>query len=62
MQDRRTVLVLDSSEPRNRFTAHSHGIFAQDGQPGSDLLKTAKSQLLNYPIAKFLSKTVSSSN
>jgi thioredoxin reductase len=56
---RRSVLVLDSGEPRNRYTAHSHGIFALDGQPGSDLLKTAKSQLLNYPTVKLLSKKVS---
>lgn len=56
---RRDVLVLDGGEPRNRYAAHSHGVFALDGQPGSELLKTAKSQLLEYPTAKFLSKRVS---
>ena len=56
---RRDVLVLDGGEPRNRFSAHSHGVFALDEQPGSELLKTAKSQLLVYPTARFLSKKVS---
>lgn len=56
---RRDVLVIDSGEPRNRFSAHSHGVFALDGQPGSELLATAKSQLLMYPTARFLSRKVS---
>jgi thioredoxin reductase len=55
---RREVLVLDSGEPRNRYSAHSHGVFALDGQPGVDLIKTARSQLLAYPTAKFLTKRV----
>ena len=56
---RRNVLVLDGGEPRNRFSAHSRGVFALDGQPGSELLKTAKCQFLVYPTARFLSKKVS---
>ena len=56
---RRDVLVVDGGEPRNRFSAHSRGVFALDGQPGSELLKTAKSQLLLYPSARFLSKKAS---
>ncbi|HVH15343.1 MAG TPA: NAD(P)/FAD-dependent oxidoreductase [Candidatus Angelobacter sp.] len=56
---RRDVLVIDSGEPRNRYSAHSHGVFALDGQPGSELLATAKSQLLKYPTARFVSKKAS---
>ena len=56
---RRDVLVIDGGEPRNRFSAHSRGVFALDGQPGSELLATAKSQLLMYPTAKFVSKKAS---
>jgi thioredoxin reductase len=28
---RKSVCVLDTGEPRNRFAAESHGFFAQDG-------------------------------
>lgn len=56
---RRRVLVFDNGEPRNRFSTHSHGVFALDGQAGSELLKTAKSQLLTYPTARFEAKKVS---
>ena len=52
-------MVIDSGEPRNRFSAHSHGVFALDGQPGSELLATAKSQLLKYHTARFVSKKAS---
>jgi thioredoxin reductase len=51
---RRNVLVLDSEEPRNTYSSHSHGVFALDGRPGSELLKLGRSQLLEYPTAKFL--------
>lgn len=53
---RRNVLVLDSGEPRNRYTSHSHGVFALDGQPGSELLEVGRSQLLEYPTATLLHK------
>ena len=56
---RRQVLVLDGGEPRNRFSAHSHGVFALDGKPGLELLSVAKAQLLTYPTAKFLSTKAS---
>lgn len=52
----RNVLVLDSGEPRNRFSSHSHGVFALDGQPGAELLKVGRSQLLEYPTATLLHK------
>ena len=53
---RRKVLVLDSGEPRNRYSSHSHGVFALDGQPGSELLKGGRSQLSEYPTATLLHK------
>ncbi|AIO29880.1 FAD dependent oxidoreductase [Burkholderia cepacia] len=28
---RRRVLVIDAGRPRNRFAAHAHGFFGQDG-------------------------------
>ena len=56
---RRNIVVLDSGKPRNRYSAHSHGVFALDGEPGSQLLETARSQLLAYPTVKFLTRKVS---
>ena len=53
---RRNVLVLDSGEPRNRYSSHSHGVFALDGQPGSELLEVGRSQLSKYPTATLLHK------
>lgn len=45
----RKVLVVDAGLPRNRNAAHSHGLLALDGMPGSAVLAQAKAQLLNYP-------------
>jgi thioredoxin reductase len=55
---RRKVLVLDSGLPRNRFSAHSHGVLALDGQPGPELLATARAQLAKYPTATQLGAEV----
>nr|WP_267472978.1 NAD(P)/FAD-dependent oxidoreductase [Stenotrophomonas rhizophila] len=54
---RRSVLVIDSGLPRNRFAAHSHGVLGMDGIVGSDLLRQAKAQLLDYPTVRWLSAT-----
>lgn len=45
---RRKVLVLDTSLPRNRFAAHSHGFFTRDGTPPLELLVEARRQLAPY--------------
>ena len=50
---RRRVLVLDSGKPRNRFAQFSHGLFGHDGQPLSDTLANARSQLLSYGTVSF---------
>jgi thioredoxin reductase len=55
---RRNVLVLDSGEPRNRYSSHSHGVFALDGKPSSELLKVGQSQLQEYPTRTFMHKKV----
>lgn len=46
---RRRVLVIDAGQPRNRFSDHSHGVFALDGRSGSALLAEARAQLSAYP-------------
>jgi thioredoxin reductase len=48
---RRSVRVIDAGAPRNRFAAHSHGFFAQDGQEPHSMIATARAQLASYPNA-----------
>jgi len=45
----RPVCVLDSGQPRNRFAAHSHGFFGQDGQPPRQMIARARADLTAYP-------------
>lgn len=51
---RRSVCIIDSGMPRNRFAAHSHGFFAQDGSEPGTMLATARSQVAAYPTATFI--------
>ena len=46
---RRSVCVIDSGSPRNRFAATSHGFFGQDGAPPRQMIATAREKLLAYP-------------
>lgn len=55
---RRSVLVVDSGLPRNRFSSHSHGVLGVDGIPGGDLLRQAKAQLLDYPTVRWVNDRV----
>jgi thioredoxin reductase len=51
---RRSVCVVDTGLPRNRFAEHSHGFFAQDGASPHTMLATARSQLAQYPTVTFI--------
>jgi thioredoxin reductase len=51
---RRSVCIIDTGSPRNRFAAHSHGFFTQDGSAPGALLATARSQVAAYPTAAFI--------
>lgn len=51
---RRTVCVIDSGMPRNRFATHSHGFFAQDGSSPAAMLATARAQVAAYPTVTFV--------
>ena len=48
----RSVSILDTGSPRNRFAAHSHGFF--DGSEPGTMLATARSQVGSYPTATFI--------
>lgn len=53
-RSRRSVLVVDSGRPRNRFAKASHGFLGQDGENPKDILATAQRQLLVYPEATLI--------
>jgi len=46
---RRSVLVIDAGERRNRFASHSHGFLGQDGVPPGEIAAQARRQLDAYP-------------
>lgn len=51
---RRTVCLVDSGQPRNRFAEASHGFFGHDGRAPLDLRDQARQQLLAYPTVRHL--------
>lgn len=51
---RRSVCIIDTGSPRNRFAAQSHGFFAQDGSAPGAMLATARSQVAGYPRVTFI--------
>lgn len=51
---RRSVCVIDTGLPRNRFAEHSHGFFAQDGSEPGTMLATARAQVALYPTVTFI--------
>lgn len=51
---RRSVCVVDTGQPRNRFAAASHGFFGQDGSAPNDMIATARAQVQRYPTARIM--------
>ena len=51
---RRSVCVIDTGSPRNRFAQHSHGFFGQDGSEPGAMLATARLQVAAYPTVTFI--------
>ncbi len=51
---RRSVCVVDTGLPRNRFAQHSHGFFGHDGSAPHAMLATARSQVAAYPTVTFV--------
>jgi len=49
---RRTVLVVDSGKPCNRFSHASHGFLTRDGSDPAELLQIARAQLERYTTVK----------
>ncbi len=49
LRARRSVLVIDAGERRNRFASHSHGFLGQDGVDPGEIASNARKQLESYP-------------
>ncbi|MRG44140.1 NAD(P)/FAD-dependent oxidoreductase [Chitinophaga sp. SYP-B3965] len=45
----RNVLIIDSGDPCNKQTPHSHNFLTQDGQTPAQIASKAKQQVLQYP-------------
>lgn len=51
---RRTVTVLDTGLPRNRFAGHSHGVLGHDHKQPQEILAEARQQLARYPTIRLV--------
>ncbi len=51
---RRSVCIIDTGLPRNRFAKHSHGFLTHDGSEPGAMLAAARSQVALYPTATFV--------
>lgn len=49
----RQVLVIDSGQPCNRQTPHSHNFLTQDGKTPAEIAGIGKAQVQSYPTVKF---------
>ena len=47
---RRSVLIVDSTTPRNRFAHEIHGVIALEGTPPLEFQERGKEQLRNYGV------------
>jgi thioredoxin reductase len=54
---RRSVLVVDAGQRRNRFATSSHGFLGQDGQPPDAIAAKARAEVLEYPTVRLLEGT-----
>ncbi|UYO93335.1 NAD(P)/FAD-dependent oxidoreductase [Pollutimonas sp. M17] len=51
---RRSVLVVDAGQRRNRYATASHGFLTRDGSPPDVLAAEGRAQLLAYPTVEWL--------
>ncbi|KAB7774655.1 MULTISPECIES: NAD(P)/FAD-dependent oxidoreductase [Xanthomonas] len=54
LRARRSVLVIDAGQRRNRTAHHAHGFLGQDGVPPGTIAATARQQLSAYPTLTWL--------
>ena len=56
---RRNVLIIDSGDPCNKQTPHSHNFLTRDGSTPAEITAEARRQALNYPTIKLIQDKVS---
>jgi thioredoxin reductase len=56
---RRSVCVLDTGKPRNRFAPASHGFLGRDGSDPHQILAEARQQLLAYSTVELIDAAAS---
>lgn len=54
LRARRSVLIIDAGQRRNRFASHAHGFLGQDGVAPDVIASTARRQLEAYPTLTWL--------
>lgn len=59
---RRSVCVLDTQKPRNRFASESHGFFGHDGANPQTILSTMRRQLSAYSSVEFMMEAASAAS
>jgi len=50
---RRSVVVIDAGQRRNRFAAASHGFLGQDGRDPGEIARIARAEALAYPTVQW---------
>lgn len=55
---RRSVLVLDAGQRRNRSASHAHGFLSNDGVPPGEIAAKGKAEVLAYPTVKWRDEAV----
>jgi thioredoxin reductase len=56
---RRSVCVIDSGSPRNRYAEASHGFFGRDGDDPHAMIAAARAQVQRYPTVQILADEAS---
>lgn len=59
---RRSVLVIDGGQRRNRFADSSHGFLGSDGDDPGQIAERARAQLLAYPTVEWVSQSAVQAN
>jgi thioredoxin reductase len=54
LRARRTVLVIDAGQRRNRYAEASHGFLGQDGVDPNEIAAAARKQLERYPTLRWI--------
>lgn len=53
---RKSVVVVDTGLPRNRFASVSHGVFGHDGSDSKVMLSAMRAQVAAYPTVRFFAE------